>query len=306
VAPFCGATRLACLMAQTLLQGALGGILIGGVYALIALGLNIVFGTMRVINFAQGTLLMVAMFLTYWLWELGGLHPYLSPLVTVPCLFGLGYLIQRTLIGPLFARERAREPMSALLLTLGLALVLENLALLLFAADFKTVQTPIGRQTFKVAGLIVSVPRLIGLGAMAATGTGLYLFFTRTDLGRAIRATGQDRDVARLMGIDDRRIYDIAFGLSAALMGIAAAVLVPFFYVHPAVGTSFLLRGFVIVVLGGLGSMPGAALGGVLVGLIEGVVGLYFQAAAAPIALFALFVALLFVRPAGLLGVERR
>jgi branched-chain amino acid transport system permease protein len=291
---------------RTLLQGTIGGLLIGGVYALVALGLNIVFGTMRVVNFAQGTLLMVGMFGVYWLWALTGLHPYLSPLVTVPLLFGLGYLVQQTLVAPLFARERGREPMSVLLLTLGLALVLENLALLLFAADFKTVDTSIGRQTFKVAGLIVSVPRLVGLGAMLATGAALYLFFTRTDLGRAIRATGQDRQVARLMGIDDRRIYNVAFGLSAGLMGIAAAVLVPFFYVHPAVGTSFLLRAFVIVVLGGLGSMPGAVLGGLLVGVIEGLVGLYVQAAAAQIVLFGLFIAMVFARPTGLLGVERQ
>ena len=291
---------------QTLFQGAVSGLLIGGVYALVALGLNIVFGTMRVINFAQGTLLMAGMYGVYWLWALAGLHPYLSPLVTVPALFGLGYLLQQALVAPLFARERAREPMSVLLLTLGLTLVLENLALLLFAADFKTVQTDVGRQTFKVAGLIVSVPRLIGLGAMLATGAGLWLFFTRTDLGRAIRATGQDRQAARLMGIDDRRIYNVAFGLSAGLMGIAAAVLVPFFYVHPGVGTSFLLKAFVIVVLGGLGSMPGAALGGLLVGLIEGVVGLYVQAAAAQIVLFGLFVAIVFTRPTGLLGVERQ
>jgi branched-chain amino acid transport system permease protein len=287
-------------------QAALSGLLIGGVYALIALGLNIVFGTMRVVNFAQGVLLMAGMFLAYWLWELGGVHPYLSPLLTVPALFALGYLIQRALVSPLLARERAREPMSVLLVTLGLALVLENLALLFFSADFKTVSTDLSLATFKVGGLIVSIPRLVAMGAMLLTCLALYLFFTRTDLGRAIRATGQDREVARLMGIDDARIYGIAYALSAALMGIAAAVLVPFFYVHPAVGTSFLLKVFVIVVLGGIGSMPGAALGGLIVGVIEGVVGLYVQAAAAQIVLFAVFVAVLFVRPAGLLGVERR
>ena len=291
---------------HTFLQGAVGGLLIGGTYALIALGLNIVFGTMRVINFAQGTLLMVGMFLTYWFWVLTGLHPYLSPLISIPVLFGFGYLIQKALVAPLFARERAREPMSVLLLTLGLALVLENLALLFFAADFKTVQTDLAMRTFKVGGIIVSVPRLIGLVAAGVTGAALYLFFMRTDLGRAIRATGQDREVARLMGIDDFRVYNVAFGLSAALMGIAAAILVPFFYVHPAVGTSFILKAFVIVVLGGMGSMPGAALGGLIVGVIEGVVGLYVQAAAAQIVLFGLFVVILFVRPAGLLGVERR
>jgi len=287
-------------------QATVSGLLIGGIYALIALGLNIVFGTMRVVNFAQGALLMVGMFMVYWLWELGGLHPYLSPLVTLPALFGLGYLIQRTLVSPLLARERAREPMSVLLATLGLALVLENVALLFFSADFKTVQTDVSLATFKASGIIVSVPRLIGMGVMVTTCLALYLFFTRTDLGRAVRATGQDREVARLMGINDARIYGVAYALSAALMGIAAAVLVPFFYVHPSVGTSFLLKVFVIVVLGGIGSMPGAALGGLLVGMIEGIVGLYVQASAAQIVLFAAFIAILLVRPAGLLGVERR
>jgi branched-chain amino acid transport system permease protein len=146
----------------------------------------------------------------------------------------------------------------------------------------------------------------VGLAAMVATCFLLYLLFTRTDLGRAVRATGQDREVARLMGINDFRIYGIAYALSAAMMGIAAAVLVPFFYIHPGVGTSFLLKAFVIVVLGGLGSMPGAALGGLLVGVIEGAVGLWVQAAVAQIVLFGLFVAILFARPAGLLGLERR
>ena len=291
---------------RSLGQASVSGLLTGGVYALIALGLNIVFGTMRVINFAQGALLMAGMFMAYWLWALGGVHPYLSPLVTVPVLFGLGYLIQRAIVSPLLARERAREPMSVLLATLGLALVLENAALLFFSADFKTVQTDVSLATFKLGGIIVSVPRLVGLGAMALTCLGLYLFFTRTDLGRAVRATGQDREAARLMGINDFRIYGIAYALSAALMGVAAAVLVPFFYVHPGVGTSFLLKVFVIVVLGGLGSMPGAAVGGILVGMIEGIVALYVQAAVAQIVLFGVFVAILLARPSGLLGVERR
>ena len=185
-------------------------------------------------------------------------------------------------------------------------LVSVSAALLFFSADFKTVQTDVSLATFKLGGLIVSVPRLVGLGAMALTCLGLYLFFTRTDLGRAVRATGQDREAARLMGIDDFRIYGVAYALSAALMGVAAAVLVPFFYVHPGVGTSFLLKVFVIVVLGGLGSMPGAAVGGILVGLIEGIVALYVQAAVAQIVLFGVFVTILLARPSGLLGVERR
>lgn len=293
-------------MTHLLIQGALSGLLIGGVYGLIALGLNLVFGTMRVVNFAQGTLLMVAMFMAYWLHVLTGLHPYLTPLVTVPVLFGLGYAIQVVLITPLLAREKAREPMSVLLMTLGLALLLENLALMLFRADYKTVQVSQTNAVWFVGGYIVSVSRFWALVALLATVTSLWAFLTRTDLGRAIRAVGQDRQVARLLGINDRVIYNYAFGISTAVMGIAAAALVPFYYIHPGVGTSFLLKAFVIVVLGGLGSMPGAALGGLAVGIIEGVIGIWTQAAVAQILLFAVFVAMLFFRPAGLLGIERK
>jgi branched-chain amino acid transport system permease protein len=293
-------------MTDLLIQGALSGLLIGGVYGLIALGLNLVFGTMRVVNFAQGTLLMVAMFMAYWLHVLTGLHPYLTPLVTVPVLFGLGYAIQVVLITPLLAREKTREPMSVLLMTLGLALLLENLALLLFRGDYKTVQVSQTNAVWFLGDYIVSVSRFWALVALLATVAALWAFLTHTDLGRAIRAVGQDRQVARLLGINDRVIYNYAFGISTAVMGIAAATLVPFYYIHPGVGTSFLLKAFVIVVLGGLGSMPGAALGGLAVGVIEGVIGIWTQAAVAQILLFAVFIAMLFFRPAGLLGVERK
>jgi branched-chain amino acid transport system permease protein len=293
-------------MTDLLIQGALSGLLIGGVYGLIALGLNLVFGTMRVINFAQGTLLMVAMFMAYWLHVLTGLHPYLTPLVTVPVLFGVGYAIQVVLITPLLAREKAREPMSVLLMTLGLALLLENLALMLFRGDYKTVQVSQTNAVWFLGDYIVSVSRFWALVALLATVAALWAFLSRTDLGRAIRAVGQDRQVARLLGINDRVIYNYAFGISTAVMGIAAATLVPFYYIHPGVGTSFLLKAFVIVVLGGLGSMPGAALGGLAVGVIEGVIGIWTQAAVAQILLFAVFIAMLFFRPAGLLGVERK
>lgn len=293
-------------MNDLLIQGALSGLLIGGVYGLIALGLNLVFGTMRVVNFAQGSLLMVAMFMTYWLHVLTGLHPYLTPLVTVPVLFGVGYAIQLLLITPLLAREKAREPMSVLLMTLGLALLLENLALLLFRGDYKTVQVSQTNAVWFVGDYIVSVSRFWALVALLATVAALWAFLSRTDLGRAICAVGQDRQVARLLGINDRVIYNYAFGISTAVMGIAAATLVPFYYIHPGVGTSFLLKAFVIVVLGGLGSMPGAALGGLAIGVIEGVIGIWTQAAMAQILLFAVFIAMLFFRPAGLLGVERK
>jgi branched-chain amino acid transport system permease protein len=293
-------------MTELVVQGALSGLLIGGTYGLIALGLNLVFGTMRVVNFAQGTLLMVGMFMTWWLFVLTGLHPYLSPLLIVPALFAFGYAIQVFLITPLLAREKAREPMSVLLMTLGLALVLENLALMLFRGDYKTVQVAETNAVWFLGDYIISVARFWGLVAMLATVSALWLFLGHTDLGRAIRAVGQDRQVARLLGINDRVIYNYAFGLSTAVMGIAAATLVPFYYTHPGVGTSFLLKAFVIVVLGGLGSMPGAALGGLAVGVIEGVTSIFTQAAVAQILLFAIFVAMLFFRPAGLLGVERR
>lgn len=293
-------------MSELLVQGALSGLLIGGVYGLVALGLNLVFGTMRVINFAQGALLMVAMFLTYWLYELFGLHPYLSPLVTVPVLFAFGYAIQFFLLGPLIARTKAREPMNVLLMALGLALVLENLALALFRADYRTVQVAETSAVWLVGDYVVSVARFWSLVALGATVLLLWLFLGFTDIGRAIRAVGQDRQVARLMGINDGVVFNYAFGISTAVMGIAAAVLVPFYYTHPAVGMSFLLKAFVIVVLGGLGSMPGAAIGGLLVGVIEGVIGILTQAAVAQVLLFAIFIAMLFFRPAGLFGLERK
>lgn len=293
-------------MTEMVIQGALSGLLIGGIYGLIALGLNLVFGTMRVVNFAQGTLLMVAMFLGYGLNVYAGMHPYLTPLVTVPVLFALGYGIQYFLISPLLAREKTREPMSVLLMTLGLSIVLENLALMLFRADYKTVQVAETSAVWFIGDYIVSVARAWGLVALGATVLALWLFLTRTDLGRAIRAVGQDRQVARLLGINDRVIYNYAFAISTAIMAIAAAALLPFYYTHPSVGTSFLLKAFVIVVLGGLGSMPGAALGGLAVGVIEGVIGIWTQAAVAQILLFAVFVAMLFFRPAGLLGLERK
>ena len=178
--------------------------------------------------------------------------------------------------------------------------------LMLFRGDYKTVQVAETNAVWFLGDYIVSVARFWGLVAMLATVVALWLFLGHTDLGRAIRAVGQDRQVARLLGINDRVIYNYAFGLSTAVMGIAAAVLVPFYYTHPAVGTSFLLKAFVIVVLGGLGSMPGAALGGLAVGLIEGVTGIFTQAAVAQVLLFAVFVAMLFFRPAGLLGLERK
>jgi len=291
---------------ELVVQGAISGLLIGAIYGLIALGLNLVFGTMRVVNFAQGTLLMVGMFLAYWLFVLTGLHPYLSLIVTLPALFALGYAIQYVLITPLLAREKTREPMSVLLMTLGLSLVLENLALALFRADYKTIQVAETSAVWFVGDYIISVARFWALVALLVTVAGLWLFLSRTDLGRAIRAVGQDRVVARLMGINDRVVFNYAFGIATALMGIAAATLVTFYYTHPSVGTSFLLKAFVIVVLGGLGSMPGAAIGGLLVGLIEGLIGVFTQAAVAQVLLFAVFVAMLFFRPAGLFGVERK
>ncbi len=178
---------------KALLQALVSGLLIGGIYALIALGLNIVFGTMRVVNFAQGTLLMAAMFMACWLSEVGGLHPYWSPLITMPLLFVGGYAIQRAFVSPLLARDRAREPMSVFLVTLGLALVLENVALALFSADFKTVQTDLSIATFKVQGLIVSVPRLVGPRANCPGEPKLSNCRNRFDVAGAINTAASIR-----------------------------------------------------------------------------------------------------------------
>ena len=287
------------------LQATINGILMGSAYGLIAVGLTIVFGVMKVINFAHGSFLMAGMFASFWFVTLTGLDPYLSLIVVIPFCFGLGYLVQDRLIKPVFKMERGvREPFGVLLLTSGLWLVMDNLALLLFGDDYRTVKTSYSGVSYKLGSIMISGPRLYAFIATIVGAWVLYLFLKKTRTGQAIRATGQDRDVAGLMGVNVYRIYNIAFALGTAMTGAIGCLLTPFFYVHPSVGFSFCIKAFVIVVLGGLGSIPGALMGGVIIGMIESVVAQFLTATWTAAIIYIIFLAVLFWKPEGIFGLK--
>lgn len=287
------------------LEAIITGITMGSIYGLTALGLTLIFGVMKVINFAHGSFLMVAMFVTYWLLTLTGIDPYVGLFVVVPVLFFLGFITQRFLIQPVFKAEKdVREPISVILLTSGLWIFLDAMALLIFGAFYRTVNTPYSGKTFMFADgdLIINRARLYGLIITLITSLVLWLFLQRTRTGRAIRAVGQDREAAQLMGIDSDFIYDFAFGIGIALLGIAGVVLMPFYYVHPTVGVVFDIRAFIIVVLGGLGSIPGALIGGIIIGVVESVGAQFMTATWTEGLIYLIFLLVLFFKPSGMFG----
>lgn len=292
------------IMAAAVVNGILTGIVYGG----LAVGLTLVFGVMRIINFAHGSVIMVGLFMAYWLRVLLGIDPYLAVVVVVPAMFILGYATQAVLIKPLFKRERATvvEPIGVFLLTCGLWLVLDNVALRLFGADFRTARGIATDTTFTVGSLSISTARFIASVFTLILTAGLSLFLARTDLGKAIRAVSMNRDAAALMGINVYRIYNITFGLGWATVGAMACFLLPFYYVQPSVGIVFDIKSFIVVVLGGIASLPGAIAGGLVLGLVESVGSQVVSGTYAQIMFFALFVVMLLLRPAGLLGKASR
>jgi branched-chain amino acid transport system permease protein len=283
---------------ELLLQAVVSGLLLGGVYGLVASGLALIFGVLRIINFAHGAVMMLAMYATYWLFALLRVDPYLSVLLTGPAFFVLGMLIQRLVIEPnRFAAEH-----NQLLLTLGLALVLENLALVLWQGDFRTVRPPYATASFTIGDALVEVPRLVACGGAAVVALALFAFLRLTDVGKAIRALSEEPEGAMLMGIDVARIRAVAFGIGAACVAVAGALVTPFFYVAPDVGESFNIMAFVVVVLGGMGNFLGALVGGVIVGLAESLGATLLPGSLKQLIVFGLFVLVLLFRPAGLFG----
>jgi len=281
-----------------LLQAVVSGLLLGGVYGLVASGLSLVFGVLRIINFAHGAVMMLAMYATYWLFTLTGIDPYLSIVVTGPLFFLIGMVIQRVVIEPnRFAAEH-----NQLLLTLGLALFLENLALVLWQGDFRSVRPSYAGASFVVGEALVEVPRLIACGGAIVMALALFAFLRLTDVGKAIRALSEEPEGAMLMGIDVGRIRAVAFGIGSGCVAVAGALVTPFFYVAPDVGESFNIIAFVVVVLGGMGNFVGALLGGFIVGLAESLGATLLPGSLKQLVVFGLFVLVLLFRPAGLFG----
>jgi branched-chain amino acid transport system permease protein len=283
------------------LQAVVSGLLLGGVYGLVASGLTLIFGVLRIINFAHGAVMMLGMYASYWLWVLVGLDPYLSVLVTAPVFFGAGVAIQRIVIEP--NRDAAEH--NQLLLTLGLALFLENLALVLWQGDFRTLRVPYASASIFIADTLVEVPRLIAAGGAVVIAVALYGFLRGTILGKAIRALAEEREGAMLVGIDVSRIRSVAFGIGSACVAVAGALVTPFFYIAPDVGESFNIMAFVVVVLGGMGNFLGALVGGLIVGLAESLGAAFLPGSLKQLVVFLIFVLVLLFRPEGLFGGAR-
>jgi branched-chain amino acid transport system permease protein len=283
------------------LQSVISGVLVGGVYALIGIGLTMIFGVMRVINFAHGELLMLGMYATWLVYTRLGVDPYLSILLTAPLLFLWGAFLQRAFIN----RVLNALPQNQILLTIGLGLVMSNAVMLAFTSDYKILTTSYSSSSFDLGGISVSEPLLYSFLITAAITAALYWFLLRTDTGQAIRATAQDREAAQLMGINVRWMSVLAFGIGAALAGTAGALVSPTYYIFPQVGGAFTLKAFVIVVLGGMGSVIGATLGGIVIGVTESLAAVYVASGLKELVVFVLFLALLLFKPSGLLGKTR-
>jgi branched-chain amino acid transport system permease protein len=283
---------------QLALQIVANGLLLGGLYALLAVGLTLIFGVLRVVNFAHAEFMMLGMFGTYWLWRLGGIDPYLAVLLVVPIIFALGILVDRLII----QRTIGKPEVTVVFATLGLSILMQNAALTAWSADIRSVTTPYSAMVVTLAGIRISVAMAISFVVALLAALGLWLFLTRTLYGKAIQATAQNREAAALMGIDVRRVYMWTFATAVAAAGAMGGLIAPLFSLYPRVGTGYIVTIFVIVVLGGLGSVPGAVLAALVIGLTEAIAGYLVGTAWAELATFLIFLAVLIARPQGFFG----
>jgi len=280
-------------------QTVVSGLLLGGVYALVAVGLTLIFGVMKILNFAHGDFLMLGMYFAFLLSIMFGIDPYISAILALPLFFGLGWIVQSCLIRPVL---RAPENIQ-ILLTVGLSLFLQNFALFLFSPDFQSLRVSYGGDTVSIMGVSISYVRFIASMIAVAASLALYLFLARTDLGKALRACAEEQLGSLAVGINVDRMYNIAFGIGIACVALAGILMTPFFYISPQVGLPFTLTAFVVAVLGGLGSLPGALIGGLIIGLIESLGELFLLAPSMKqMATFSLFLLILLLRPRGLFG----
>jgi branched-chain amino acid transport system permease protein len=281
-----------------LIPAILNGLLTGAVYALVALGLTLIYGVLHIINFAHGALLSAALFAALFAYQALGLDPYLAIILLAPVFFGLGYGLQRFVIGP----ASHGDDRNMLLITLAIAIILENALLYAFRADTRTIDVPYAFETIDFGFTFLAVPRVIGFGAVFIVALVLWLIMGWTDIGKAIRAVAKEKLGAELVGIDVAHVYAVTFGLGTACVAIAACLLIPTYYLNPHVGNAFVLIAFTIVVLGGMGSVPGALVGGLVIGVIESLSGLILGESLGQIGIFLIFIAVLLVRPSGLFG----
>lgn len=274
------------------------GLLTGGVFALISVGLTLIFGVMNIINFAHGDFLMLAMYLTYWMNVKAGIDPFISIIITAPLMFVIGMLVYKATLDPIIESQQLLQ----ILMTVAIMILLQNLALMLWQADVRSVQVGYSSAAIGTENFRLSVTRIGSFIVAIATTIGLLRFLDFTWIGRAIKATSQNMTAARLMGVDTRKTFMIAFGIGIATVGIAGAALTPIYSIHPMIGAQFGTAAFVVVVLGGLGNLKGAFLGGLLIGLVDAISGFIFPVGFKEAVYLLIFILVLLIRPNGLLG----
>ncbi|HLH93292.1 MAG TPA: branched-chain amino acid ABC transporter permease [Xanthobacteraceae bacterium] len=288
-------------MLATIAQAVVNGLLIGGIYALVSIGVSLIFGVVKIVNFAQGEFVMIGMYISYFLATYLGIDPVLSLVISMPALFVIGALLQHFLI----RRVLGLGDMPQIFLTFALSLLLLNLALLLFTADNRTVMTSYTDAALHFGEIYVPVAKLIAFALAMTLSALLWVFLHTTDLGKAMRAAAQNRDVAMLMGINPDRVFAVAVGIALALAGAAGSLLVPFYPVYPTVGQVFVLLAFVAVVLGTLGNVTGALIASLMMGVAESLGIQFVGADSGLIVVFAMLLLTLAVRPSGLAGGAR-
>lgn len=281
-----------------LISAALNGLLVGGIYTLVASGLTLIYGVLHIINFAHGSLLMMGMFGVYYLLIKFRLDPYISIFIMVPAMYAIGYVLYKGLIG----KFSSGKDENILLITLGLSIVFENLALMFFKGDTRTITVPYSDSMVELGPLLFSMPKVISFFIAMLLCALLGLYIKKSNTGRAIRAVAKERMGARLVGIDVDRIFAISYGIGVATLGAAACLLMPIFYVSPYTGHVFVLVAFTVVVLGGMGSFLGAVVGGLIVGLTESFGGLFLGESLGQIGISLIFILILLFRPQGLFG----
>ena len=280
------------------LQSLMNGLLLGGIYAAYSAGFSLIFGVMGVINIFHGEMVMLGAFLTYWLFTLFHVDPFLTLPLSFFSLFLLGYLVQRFVIH----RVVDAPPMISYILTFGIHLIIAYTALWVWTADFRTVTTSYSGWNADLGGVIIPYARLATFGLALAVVAGLYFLLNKTEAGRAIQATAQDKELARLMGVNITQTFALTFGLGAAITGVAGSLISTYFVIFPQMGLPYTIIAFCVVVLGGMGYVPGALWGGLILGVVQSLTATYLNAGLSGALTFILLFIVLIVRPAGIAG----
>lgn len=278
---------------ETFLQACVNGILMGGFYSLMGMGQNIIFGVMKIVNFCHGEMLMVGMYLTYILYTYCGIDPYLAVPIVAVIMFCVGALIQDTLITPSLGTKSFTN---LLFLTVGLGLLLSNGALVLFGSEYRSIRTDYSAINIQLGPVTMVLPRLISFGVLIVVSIALFVFLKYSTTGKQIRAVSQNPVGAEVVGINVRRIYTLTYGLGIALAGVAGALLTQFYTIFPTAGASFGFRALIVVVVGGLGSIPGAFFAGIFLGLLETMSALFISPSYSDLIVFVTFIIILVVR----------